>query len=470
MHKKDNNLIPIYHSVEEVFDKLRPAYNKTFSHFDVNNRLENTKNKGRLGQIVEEGILGYPINSDPKADLANLGIEIKTTGVIAKKNGVVIAKERLAIDSINYKKIVDFSFEQSPVWEKTNSILFVFYKYIAGEEYGNMPIIKAALNSFSDEDKKILKRDYETIIGKIMAGKAEEISEGDTMYLGACTAGEGKGKLVEQPFSNVGAKPRKFCLKQPYFSELIRKYISPKEFEHAADPSIIESLGFEMAIESKLNQYKGLAEEQIRNQFSITASENAKNRYERYAAAMLGIKGAISETEEFRKAGIEVKTIRIQKNKKIKESMSFPYFDFNELVTQDWETSELREMFTTKKFMFVVFKEYDDGMHFEKIKFWHMSEQDLDNIVRPVFEKTKEILLNGSIVNKLTRNKKGKIVRKTNFPGMSENEMVHVRPHGQNADDVCELPVPDKLTGATEYTKQCFWLNNSFVLKIINSD
>ena len=46
---------------------------------------------------------------------------------------------------------------------------------------------------------------------------------------------------------------------------------------------------------------------------------------------------------------------------------------------------------------------------------------------------------------------------------MSENEVCHVRPHGRDSKDVTKLPVADKLTGATEYTKQCFWINNKYI-------
>ena len=53
---------------------------------------------------------------------------------------------------------------------------------------------------------------------------------------------------------------------------------------------------------------------------------------------------------------------------------------------------------------------------------------------------------------------------------MSENKYCHVRPHAQNANDTYPLPVSDILTGVNEYTKQCFWLNNNYILNIINED
>ncbi|MBP92639.1 MAG: DNA mismatch repair protein, partial [Flavobacteriaceae bacterium] len=45
----------------------------------------------------------------------------------------------------------------------------------------------------------------------------------------------------------------------------------------------------------------------------------------------------------------------------------------------------------------------------------------------------------------------------------TENKVSHVRPHARNAADTYELPIADKLTGLTEYTKHCFWLNASYV-------
>ena len=51
---------------------------------------------------------------------------------------------------------------------------------------------------------------------------------------------------------------------------------------------------------------------------------------------------------------------------------------------------------------------------------------------------------------------------------MHDNGVCHVRPHGRNAKDTNPLPVKDKLTNATEYTKQCFWLNNSYIKEIIS--
>ena len=52
----------------------------------------------------------------------------------------------------------------------------------------------------------------------------------------------------------------------------------------------------------------------------------------------------------------------------------------------------------------------------------------------------------------------GKGQNKCNFPNASENPVCHVRPHAQNAQDTDELP------DGRQYSKQCFWLNNHYIL------
>lgn len=76
-----------------------------------------------------------------------------------------------------------------------------------------------------------------------------------------------------------------------------------------------------------------------------------------------------------------------------------------------------------------------------------------------VWDKTVKTILDGEIVKEVTKNG----IRRTYFPKKSENKVSHLRPHAKNAADTYELPVADKLTGLTEYTKHCFWLNASYV-------
>lgn len=46
---------------------------------------------------------------------------------------------------------------------------------------------------------------------------------------------------------------------------------------------------------------------------------------------------------------------------------------------------------------------------------------------------------------------------------MSENLVCHVRPHGSDSTETYPLPVEDKILKVKEYSKQCFWLKNTYV-------
>ena len=105
-----------------------------------------------------------------------------------------------------------------------------------------------------------------------------------------------------------------------------------------------------------------------------------------------------------------------------------------------------------EKFMFVVFKQSFDGDYvFHVVKFWKMPAYDLEE-VRRVWERTIRIIKNGVIELPDGKN---------NLPKQSESRVAHVRPHARNADDVDQLP------DGRWMTKQCFWLNNSYIESIL---
>lgn len=455
-----------YKSANDLIARIERVKGNTFGHFDINHRLDNMKNKGALGQIVEEGIFGYPINSDPSADFDYLGLELKTTGVIQNKNKTVSAKERLPLDAINYFKVANQSFIESDMWLKSKGLLLVLYKYLFGCDYKDMPIIKGIIHRFSPEDLTIIMHDYETIAKKIRNGEAESLSEADTMYLGACTAGKDSNDLTTQPFSSVLAKRRKFCLKQSYMTQIIRENIDYSELEHIFSASEIKNCLFESLVESKLRNHYGKTELQLQQEFGINSS--SKSRFEIYIAKMLGIKGKVNATDEFTKANIELKTIRVEENGRIKESMSFPYFRFKDVLSVSWDDSSFKELLENKKFMFAVFEKNDGEYVFKKIKFWNMPADVIENECRSVYEKTAEIVKAGNIVKSISFDSKGNTVRKTNFPGTSFNGVIHVRPHGLNSSDVDVLPTEEKTLKVNKYTKQCFWINSSYIKKVIS--
>ena len=128
------------------------------------------------------------------------------------------------------------------------------YEHLAGKPKGDFKIDEAVLFSFPEEDLAVIERDWETIMNKIRAGKAHELSEGDTLYLAACTKGETAASVRRQPFSEVPAKQRAYSLKASYMTQILRKYI----FGNAKNPRIIKSADVLITPGSKLSCPSGI--------------------------------------------------------------------------------------------------------------------------------------------------------------------------------------------------------------------
>ena len=115
------------------------------------------------------------------------------------------------------------------------------------------------------------------------------------------------------------------------------------------------------------------------------------------------------------------------------------------------------------KYLFFIFENNGEDYIFKGVKLWNMPETDIEEYVKEVWLKTKDVIISGNIVNRIDDNG----YRITNFPGMKENKVCHVRPHAINMNDTFPLPVKDKFTGLEEYTKHCFWLNSKYIEGIL---
>ncbi len=388
------------------------------------------------------------------------GIELKVTPYKKLKDGKISAKERLVLNIIDYMEEYKYDFKSSHFWFKNNTIQLLWYLWEPGKDNNELIITHQRLFELSvNEDIKQIEKDWQNIINKIKEGKAHEISEADTMYLCACTKGNNALSVREQPFSEVLAMQRAFCFKNAYMTQLIRKYIG--DYSDVEKVLKTKNDSFDEFVNNVINKYKGMSQAELMKKFNLETFSKSINSI--LISRMFNVKGNLGKTEEFQKANIIPKTIRIEENGRIKESISFPAFKFINIIKQKWETCDLREQLETTKYMFFIFKKEKNEYVFKGIKLWNMPEFDIESSVMEMWKSTYNTIRNGNIVKYI---KKGK--RKTNFVGMSENEVCHVRPHGRNANDTFELPVSDKLTGETKYTKQCFWINNNYIKNIFN--
>ena len=415
------------------------------------------RNKGNLGQLIEERFFHYSCNSEARADFPEAGVELKVTPYRKNSSGDLSAKERLILTMIDYYKVINESFEESHLWKKSKLILLVYYLYCKDIRSNlDYRINYARLFTPPPQDVEIIKQDFEKIAAKVRAGKAHELSEADTMYLGAATKSATSKNRREQPCSPIKAKPRAFSFKSSYMTYVLNNYIVKGKATY--QPIVTGHVdSFEEHVISLLSKHRGQSIEDLCREYDVDAAKAPKNLMALLTYRMLGIVG--NHAEEFVKANIVVKTIRIGKNNRIKESMSFPNFKFKELVEEEWEDSTFGNYLRETRFLFVVFKfDNNDVLRLRGCQFWNIPYNDLETDVKSVWEKTKSVILDGvrfTVVNG---------TRVNNLPKASENWVCHVRPHGRNAKDTYELP------DGRQFPKQCFWLNNTYIYEQLNDE
>ena len=86
--------------------------------YGVSDVAESKRNKGNLGQIIEEKFFHYACNSDSRADFHEAGVELKVTPYRINKDGSLSAKERLILTMIDYFQVVNEEFDESHFWKK----------------------------------------------------------------------------------------------------------------------------------------------------------------------------------------------------------------------------------------------------------------------------------------------------------------------------------------------------------------
>lgn len=419
------------------------------------------KGKGNFGQILEKFYFGYEPNSEAEPDFKEARIELKSSPLKTLRNGEFRSKERLVLNIINYLEVHKEDFKTSSFWKKNAHLLLVFYSHNKDLDLLDYLIKLVDGWQYSNEDLKIIKRDWEFINQKIKDGKAHELSEGDTFYLGACTKGSTALKSFRnQPFSEELAKQRAYSLKQGYVNHIIANLAHEETAVYGKiieQPEILDKVdSLEDIVISKFQPFCGKSAEQIEVELGLKLNQNAKNYFANLTKAILGIELG-QKIEEFEKADIRVKTIRLKENNLPKEDISFPTFEYQELIVTDWEDSDFKNILESK-FFFVFYQFEQEKLILRKVKFWNMPHSDILE-AKEVWDKTIKTLINGRIVKEVLNSG----IRKTYFPKKSCNRISHVRPHAKNAADTYVLPIADMLTGLTEYTKHCFWLNANYV-------
>ena len=403
--------------------------------------VENSKNRGELGGLVEAHFFELPPTT-ANLDFPAAGLELKTTGLKAKKGGGFQAKERLVLAMINYLDLVNEEWSTSYLYKKCKLMLILFFLYDKRvPSYDQKFVLDPLLYRLDEHDAEVIRKDWEFIREKVRSGKAHELSEGDTFYLGACRKGPGgeAEKLRAQPFSEEGAKARAYSFKPSYMNKLIDGHLGQANVLDTKNKSI------EDATYEKFAPHLGSSIQEISKKMNFFKSGPNHKGFLRDLSVRILSSGGTS-VPELEKAGIEMKTIRLKQNGTPRESMSFPSFRYLEIVNEDWEHSIFFEKIESK-FLFVVFKEDSLGAErLEKVLYWNMPYLDRQEAQRVWQDTKRRVKIDAS-----------------DLPRISESHVAHVRPKARDSRDT--LPTPQ----GTFLVKKCFWLNSAYIRRIVSN-
>ena len=231
---------------------------------------------------------------------------------------------------------------------------------------------------------------------------------------------------------------------------ILNNYLANNEtFEPVIkDSKILKKQTLEEYVLNKLSKYYGKTTTELINELNLTTNENAKSFTYDLAKSMLEVLN--DKIEEFEKANIKIKAIRLTQNGMPKEAMSFPTFRYTQIINETWEDSSLYETFSTTKYLFMIYQRTPDGKRiFKKAKFWNAPANDINTEIKRIWEETVKRIKNNDY---------------NNLPRTTESLILHVRPHGTNKKDT--YPTPD----GNFATKKCFWLHKKYIKRQIESE
>lgn len=457
----------IYLTKEEVLKKAETALNKSLREViskESTKLIEEQigyyglRRKGLLGDITEKYFFNIHPGNVSNPDFAVAEVELKTTPLKKHKSLKYVSKERLVFSMINYEKIIEETWEKSSFLNKNKSVLLMFYLWLDNQsildyEFKFIHLLNL-LENISSEDALQIKKDWEFIVNKIRRGEAHLLSEGDTYYLGACTKATNSRVVREQPANSIPAKPRAFSFKQQYMNYIVQSRLLSKStdkdsiFANAQHKATIEE-----TIHKKFTPFLGKTDNEILSSLESKLLKKSKSYKRLIVNQILGVTS--NKIEEFEKANITLRVLTLEHTGTLKESISFPAFDYKDLITQVWYDdkdeimSDFHSQLETKKFLFVVFQKQKNmkDITLKKVAFWNFPMNDLKEAEK-VWRKTIECINEGEYES---------------LPKIKDSRVAHVRPHAKNAHDTLETPQK------TQEIKRSFWLNAKYIENVLKN-
>lgn len=420
------------------------------------------KGKGAAGQLLHTWFGLDQNDSRAEADLPSVkfpdnqicGVEIKAVPLMVKKRGLGI-KERCKVTSIDYEKLLDETWAMSRARHKLLSVVFIFYRYAGSSNWPTSQVEKVLHWTIeATPSRETIRLDWQRTWDYVNEGRAHEISGSHGVILETSTAGVKRN--VSQPRNpSVLARKRAFSLKPAFLQTAYEYSVAPARFE-----SIATLRGKDLQTEV-LRGFKPLVGQTLG---VIADSLKISRKQTKQAAALLvrrtlGVLNDKKRLLELESAGIKSKTIPVRESDlRPCEAMSFPAMRLTEFVEEEWEDSEFRAHLDCLLLIPTLVDHCDQELWSRRLGqpfFWSPSEEEEAGIIAE-WEMFKQQVSEG----KAAYERVGR-ARVTGLTQYSETKFIHMRPKGRDGTD------DDVDPHGNPAPKLCFWLNPSFVQKLL---
>lgn len=474
MVKYDNN------SEKSIVSYAEQLVGKTIEEIIISSEKNvevNIKNKGMIGQLIEELWFDQKPNSSPLPDFEKVGIELKVIPLIQQTKKIAV-KERTKVCSIDYKKIIDESWDTSHAKLKLNKILFIYYLY-QSKNLLQSKVIKVDLWELKQGTNEIIiRKDWLGVKQNIVDGNAHLLSESQSKVLAASRAGSGgKSKngeqkdLVTQPnkIHEEKALKRAFSLKSSFTNQRWVEISTRTKYE-----SIIETLNlatfdsFEQAVLEKLNSLQNKSVFELSELYDVKIGKS-KSRVASVIKKIIGFKSVRSKIKEFEQLGIEIKMINVRTHDhRPMEAISFPAMKLEEFILEEWEESTFLPMIN--KILFIpIYKERKDisdldALYLGKAFFWTPSNDEISIIEQEWLNYQNEVQQGKCKITKILNKSERGYKEVSELSKESATKIIHMRPHGRDSKDRDEDGLGNNII------KQSFWLNTKFMQQLIKKN
>lgn len=432
-----------------------------------------SRNKGRIGAVIEQSVLGYPADSDRRPDIVIDGQpwEVKATGLKEGARGGWCAKEPMSITAVAPEGIVTESFHTSSFWHKAERLLVVYYLYVrpgrgVAVEYAGFEFKGYDLHTWREIDRCRLEADWTAVREFVRTALEGDV---DTEMPNLST-------LINPQLLYLDTSPKwpnrpRFRLKASLVTQMARERLDD-DMRMIPDQGGLSSMG---ALRAHLHGISGTCAgqtlEELAAPFNLpiktkSGRENKSLAEQVVVRLFTGHAGKISQVPLFAKAGLVFKTMTLTPTGGRTEDMKLsPSIDFDELCVPvvEFEDSAFAAPFIDSTMVVAVLEERYRDCPLCQCRFMGFKTLWLGTYLdsaRALWDGMRGLIFSDSLVDAPVLKKDGtpRVTPKTGIPMTAPNwpksrdGVLFVRGTGTDANDK-----PVEVNGVRMY-RQNVWV------------